>query len=640
MVIFGIKLNMRNIFYLIHSHSFGDTLASTPTLRYLSKSHNQKINVVTNNKQVFNYNPYIDRLLSFNEYSEIKSDEDLVYESFTYPGTKDKNGVEKKFSHIDLRQLHAMDLGFQLQPEEMYYDYFPSPLQLGLDLPETYIVLHVTSNWPNRTWEKKNWQKLIHWLSENKIYTVLIGSGYSEVLHNSYSDRPLDKECPEFDNLYGIDLTNQGTMSDMWWVINESACIVTMDSGPLHLAGCTDTYIIQLGSSINPKLRAPFRNGSQDYKYDYVGGGCRLFCNSDLKYNVKLWGDINHVPPQPYCLENKPTYECHPLMYDVSRVISDVLFKTTPKSYKEFFELIHYGEPDRLNFNFKNTSDDDIKIMVRDISTGLVRSSFINKCVRLENSFYWWAPSAGGINTLGNIELEFYKNGNYYGNLRLNYPGEHKIIVNGNEVVYKNLDSEVYSVFWEVFINNEYNIYPEFSIEKGDVVLDIGGNYGLFALFALKQGASEVYSVEPVDEAFRVLENLSKKFPITPINSAITEDGLDVEMILDEFTPAKNCLLKHNEIFKNEGSKIMVKSSTINQIIGTIKKKINMVKVDCEGCELDIFNSINENVLREIPKFIIESHTDETTEIIKDKLLKNNFDIKIYGNIIFAKNQN
>jgi hypothetical protein len=44
---------MKNIYYLIHSKSFGDTLAATPTLRYLSQSHNQKINVVTQKKHIF-----------------------------------------------------------------------------------------------------------------------------------------------------------------------------------------------------------------------------------------------------------------------------------------------------------------------------------------------------------------------------------------------------------------------------------------------------------------------------------------------------------------------------------------------------------------------------------------------------------
>lgn len=313
------------IYYLIHSVSFGDTLAATPTLRYLYNSHNEKINVVSHNHSVFKGNPYIKSLLTFEEFNNMDKNNHIIYESFTYAGTTDKNGIEKKFAHLDIRQMHAFDLGFQLLPHQMGYDFFPEEMKLNVNLPKDYVVLHVTTNWPNRTWDYNNWKTIIQWLRLNNIFTVLIGSGYREELHNSYSDRPLDKDCPNFDNLYGLDLTNQGTMSDMWWVINGSKCIVTMDTGPLHLAGTTDTYILQLGSAINPYLRAPYRNGTQDYKYEYIGGTCNIHCNSNLKYYVNVWGHINAVPPLPNCMENKPRFECHPYPNQVIDKINKIM---------------------------------------------------------------------------------------------------------------------------------------------------------------------------------------------------------------------------------------------------------------------------------------------------------------------------
>jgi FkbM family methyltransferase len=638
---------MKDIFYKIHSYSFGDTLSSTPTLRYLSKSHQSKINVVTHNKQVFNKNPYINNLLSFEEYDQIKNDDDLIYESFTYAGTTDKNDIEKKFSHIDHRQIHAMDLGFQLLPEDMSYDYFPEPLLLNLDLPEKYVVLHITSNWPNRTWNIKYWEKLIDWLSKNKIFTVLIGSGYTEILHNSYSDRPLEKVCPKFENLYGVDLTNQGSMSDMWWVINESLCLITMDSGPLHLAGCTDTNIIQLGSAINPKLRAPYRNGSQEYKYNFIGGGCEIFCNSNLLYNVKVWGDINHVPPQPHCLEDKPTFECHPTTESVIQILNNILFNGESKSYRNFFELIHTDDDTKLYFNFKYTSDDIVKIVVRDIETGLVRDTFTNRCERLNDTCYWWVPNPGRLNNIGNIDLMFYLNDIHHGNLRINFPSENHLTLNENKMILKkikeyfvNLDDEIYSVFWEIFLNDEYNKEENCSINKNDVVLDIGGNYGLFALYSLSKGASKVYSVEPVKNGFDSITKLSKQLPIVPINKAITTNGDLVQMTLDEKTPAKNCLTSHNDIFSNEGETIWVESYTINELIGKINDKINLVKIDCEGCEGDIFTTINDSVLKEINRIIIETHNPETEKMIFNKLIDNYFKVYQHNNILFAVNEN
>ena len=94
-----------------------------------------------------------------------------------------------------------------------------------------------------------------------------------------------------------------------------------MDSGILHLAGTTDTHIIQLGSSINPKLRAPYRKGTQDYKYSYVPGTCDLFCASNMEYGQRAHNTIHGIPELMYCLENKSTFECHP---SVKNVVNEV----------------------------------------------------------------------------------------------------------------------------------------------------------------------------------------------------------------------------------------------------------------------------------------------------------------------------
>ena len=97
-----------------------------------------------------------------------------------------------------------------------------------------------------------------------------------------------------------------------------------MNAGLLPFAGTTDTNILELGGAIDPAYRTPFRNGSQNYKHKFVGGSCKLFCQSDMKYNVMgdekitRWNGFR----SPGCYENKPTYECHP---SVNAVFNGVL---------------------------------------------------------------------------------------------------------------------------------------------------------------------------------------------------------------------------------------------------------------------------------------------------------------------------
>jgi len=293
---------MKQYFLFVHSPSLGDTLASTPTLRKLSKSYDSLINVITHNKEIFKNNKYVCNLYSFEEFDRVRSSvkgPHEVFETFLDIGKKNDHGVEKKHATIDIRQFHALDLGFCLSEKEMGYDYIADEYEIIENLPNNYVVLHVGSTWASRTYSKDSWQKLINLLNNSKIPVVLVGKNDSE---KGFYD--IDKKVINLTVNLGIDLTNKLTLSQCWHVINKSEFFVSMDSGLLHLAGSTDAYIIQLGSSINNKLRAPFRENSQDYKYKYISGSCDLFCASDIKYGVKTWTTIQGVPPLINCLEN------------------------------------------------------------------------------------------------------------------------------------------------------------------------------------------------------------------------------------------------------------------------------------------------------------------------------------------------
>jgi hypothetical protein len=123
----------------------------------------------------------------------------------------------------------------------------------------------------------------------------------------------------------GLNLMNKTSISQCWHLINKARCFITMDSGLLHLAGTTETPIVHLGSSIKPEFRIPYRNGSQDYRYKYVRGGCGLECGSNAKHGIKEWGNIQGVAPLIKCLENKPTFECHPSVEQVFESIKSLI---------------------------------------------------------------------------------------------------------------------------------------------------------------------------------------------------------------------------------------------------------------------------------------------------------------------------
>jgi len=316
----------KKLYLKIHSTSLGDTLAATPLLRKLNKSYKTRINVVTHIKDIFINNQYIDNLYSFEEFDNLKTPKDKeVFETFLL-NQKSSLGIEKKHNTIDIRQFHALDLGFTLLEGEMHYDYVANEYE-GIEcLPERYICLHTCETWPSRTYSKENWQELINRFEEEGLPVVLLGKNSKEVGFHI-----VEKQTQDLKVKKGIDLTNKLSLSQCWHVINKSKAIITMDSGLLHLAGTTDTHIVQLGSSIHPKLRAPYREGSQDYKYEYIKGPCDLFCGSDVSYGIKEWGTVNSVPPIINCLENKPKFECHPSPQKVFDFVTNKIVKKIVK---------------------------------------------------------------------------------------------------------------------------------------------------------------------------------------------------------------------------------------------------------------------------------------------------------------------
>lgn len=290
--------------------SIGDLICSTPTIRKIAKIYKSKVIVVSPSPWILKNNPFISQSIHIDEVSleDLEKNYD-VHKSFHLLGKRDPSGIEFKHAICDIRQFHSKDLGFMLSPEELTCDYFPEKFDECMDeifLPKKYVVIHPVQSWESRTWEEEKWVNLCKKLAEKNITVVAIGKNSGE-----YSDH-LKQDKPVFKLPSVIDYTNKTSLDQTWHILNNSECVITMDSGILHLAGTTDARIVQLGSSIHPYFRAPYRKGSQSYKYSYVPGSCKIHCASDLHYSLRDWGNIQSVTLIHTCLENKPSFECKP----------------------------------------------------------------------------------------------------------------------------------------------------------------------------------------------------------------------------------------------------------------------------------------------------------------------------------------
>jgi len=299
------------------SKGLGDSICATPSLRKLYYAYGKKISVLTEHPIIFKNNLYVDKVFDSREISrESLVDEYELLTSFA-PNLENQYGIGLRHNVMDIRQFHAAGLGFQLLPEESDMDFVPDPWEPIENLPEKFVLIHPVQTWASRTWEAEKWQLLTKMLNDYGIPVISMGKSSSEIGFHM-----VNKPVFDFPIQLGLNLMNNANISQTWWLMQKSIATVTMDSGMLHLAGTTDGEIIQLGSSIHWKLRAPFRKGTQEYKYHYVDGECKIACASNMIYGVKEWGSIRGIPPLVKCLENKSEFVCHP---SVSQVFNKIL---------------------------------------------------------------------------------------------------------------------------------------------------------------------------------------------------------------------------------------------------------------------------------------------------------------------------
>lgn len=182
--------------------------------------------------------------------------------------------------------------------------------------------------------------------------------------------------------------------------------------------------------------------------------------------------------------------------------------------------------------------------------------------------------------------------------------------------------------FYEIFHNRQYD-NDLFSIEKGDVVVDIGCNTGAFVHYALGFNPSKVFCCDADEDCC----NLNKKIFKNYNNIFIDDVGIGSSDRKDNFIIEKkysgvNCLLQYN---KRVESVDRVKEVKVNTFKNFLERNfifsIDFLKIDCEGAEDYIFIEENEYFIKNFVKKIVVEYHDNRVKIL-NYLKKLNFEVK------------
>jgi FkbM family methyltransferase len=184
----------------------------------------------------------------------------------------------------------------------------------------------------------------------------------------------------------------------------------------------------------------------------------------------------------------------------------------------------------------------------------------------------------------------------------------------------------VMDVVREHLISREYADFCD--VEEGDVVFDIGFNYGIFSLGALNKGASRIYAFEPNQNIINVINEIypdREKLTLEPV--AVSDKNTTLTFY------EGNSTLGSNVVRPASGFKLSYDVSCINfyqYLVDNKIEKIDLLKVDCEGTEYEIFECIPDEFFSQIRKIHVEFHDNDGIRIqsLIDKLERNEFEWK------------
>ena len=199
------------------------------------------------------------------------------------------------------------------------------------------------------------------------------------------------------------------------------------------------------------------------------------------------------------------------------------------------------------------------------------------------------------------------------------------------------LDSIYVGSIWETFIT-KIHVVDNSKQLKDKIVFDVGANVGDTALFYANQGA-KVYSFEPIKWHYDAMiknislnPDLSKN--IITVNAAIGTDGPLTFFQDDRSDISFGASFVYNHHGKNAKT-VEVQGYSIETVLSKYNiSKIDLLKMDCKGCEFFMSNKYLDKV--SALKIEYESFDDHHK---LDDLLKTLKDNGFYY-LIFQHNQN
>lgn len=207
----------------------------------------------------------------------------------------------------------------------------------------------------------------------------------------------------------------------------------------------------------------------------------------------------------------------------------------------------------------------------------------------------------------------------------IDYNGYIKSIVHTLDITGKR---DMHYVLNEIFDLKVYN--NDFvCVAENDIVFDIGFNYGFFTLNALQYKPKKVIGFEPNPKLVKLFNQLD--IGNVELHQAAVSNSIGKTIFYENHFSAKSSI--HNDVNADTTSNSYeVNICSFNEMVDQYDV-IDYLKVDCEGAEYEIFESIPKEFLtNRIRKIALEFHHNiNDIKVVKliDKIKQCGFETKI-----------
>lgn len=155
---------------------------------------------------------------------------------------------------------------------------------------------------------------------------------------------------------------------------------------------------------------------------------------------------------------------------------------------------------------------------------------------------------------------------------------------------------------YEIFIEEAYKGLAV----TGSNIIDIGANIGDSSIYFALNGAKRVVAIEPQNKSYRSLisniELNGLKDVIMPIRAGVSSRHEISVVNSSEDNPTGGTSLN-----KEKGNEAL-EMINLHYIIENFLSDVNLLKIDCEGCEYDFFLHASIEDLKEFNRIMVEYH--------------------------------